>query len=64
MYLGVPMQRERHTHVTTINEKEAMNLKKGVYGRVWKEVKEGVNDVIILKSQKLKEIFLNLKGEV
>lgn len=29
MYLGVFMQRERHTHVTIINEKEAMNLKTG-----------------------------------
>lgn len=37
--------------------KEAMNLKeqRGVYGRIWKE--KGKRDVIILESQKIKEII-------
>lgn len=44
-----------HMYVITMNEKRGLEFEREqgqVYGRVWREAKEGQNDVIILHSQK------------
>ena len=42
--------------VTTINEKgrQGFEREQGVYGRIWREKREGGSDIIILQSQKEK----------
>ena len=45
-------------HVTTINEKEAMNLKenkKRVYGRIWREERKGKRRHNYAMNSKIKE---------
>lgn len=51
---------QTHTYVKTNKEKEPMNLKNskvGIQGKVWREKKEGTNDVIISQSQKTSKDF-------
>lgn len=51
-------------YIITIYAKEGHDFERkqgGVYGKVWKEEQEGRNCAIILKFQRIKEIFKNLR---
>lgn len=54
LYLVIYIYTCKHIHVTTIDEKEIMNLKEQgeAYERFWREKREGTTNVIILHSQK------------